>query len=147
MRRGTDEVREPLQSPWVREEAAIGIVVAHGKLAQGLVSAVERITGEAAANLRPLSNEGLSPEELCKRIDEIAGGHPTVVFSDLGFGSCGAAARNCCRNNLKRVTVGGVNLPMLLDFVCTAGDGPGDLGRKVAESGRGAISFADGGVS
>ena len=121
-----------------------GIVVAHGRLAHGLVSAVKRIAGEAAEILTPLSNEGLSPEELCARIEELAAGRQAVVFSDLGFGSCGAAARSCCRDRGEWVNVGGVNLPMLLDFVCAERERPGEMGRKMVERGREAISFGAG---
>ena len=130
------------------DRRAIGVVVAHGALADGLVSAVRRIAGDAADLLRPVSNEGLSPQELCARIEDVAKGHSTVVFSDMGFGSCGMAARSCCLGRNRRVSVGGVNLPMLLDFVCKQGDGeqqercrPGKLGRMMVECGRGAIAL------
>lgn len=123
----------------------LGVVVAHGALAHGLVSAVERIVGEASGTLRPLSNEGLSPEELRARIEEVANGHPAVVFTDMESGSCGLAAKNCCRGRAGRVSVGGVNLPMLLDFVYAERDRPGELGRRMVERGRGAISLGRGG--
>ncbi|MCE2455787.1 MAG: hypothetical protein J4G12_08255 [Gemmatimonadetes bacterium] len=126
------------------DRRVIGIVVAHGRLAHGLVSAVKRIAGGGAEILRPLSNEGLSPEELCDRIEEMAAGHPTLVFSDLGTGSCGFAAHACCRDNRARVAVGGVNLPMLLTFVYAERDRPGEIARKMVECGRDAISFGAG---
>lgn len=96
---------------------ATGVVLAHGDMARGLVGAVRRIAGDAAEGLVPLSNEGKSPDVLRSELDEVAGAGPVVVFVDLSSGSCGLAGLACCRDQTRRVLVGGVNLPMLLDFV------------------------------
>ncbi len=99
--------------------SARGIVVAHGSMAAGLIDAVRRIAGTAADALAPVSNEGLSPQELRAIIGEIAGQDdaPVVVFADMFAGSCGMAAFSSCRDAQQRSVVCGVNLPILLDFV------------------------------
>lgn len=98
-------------------EGAIGVVIAHGTMASGLVDAVRRIAGSSADALVPISNEGKSPDDLRAAIEAAAGGHPTIVFVDLHAGSCCMAALASCRLCSDRTVVTGVNLPMLLDFV------------------------------
>ena len=43
---------------------ARGVVVGHGEMARGLVSAVRGIAGDVADTLLAISNEGKSPETL-----------------------------------------------------------------------------------
>ncbi len=97
-------------------EAASGVVVAHSRLASALVGAVERISGVQGA-LRPLSNQGCSPEELERRVQEEIGGGRAVVFVDLASGSCAFAGRRVGLQRPGIAVITGVNLPMLLDFV------------------------------
>jgi mannose/fructose-specific phosphotransferase system component IIA len=94
-----------------------GVVVAHGDLAAGLISAVRHIAGVEDGVLVGLSNEGLGPEAIRAQVDRGLEGGPGVVFSDLREGSCGMAARKVCLGRADRLLVTGVNLPMLLDFV------------------------------
>ena len=47
----------------------------------------------------------------------MAGGEPTIVFTDLQSGSCGFAARRCVQESQNLVVISGVNLPILLEFV------------------------------
>jgi mannose/fructose-specific phosphotransferase system component IIA len=100
-----------------RTTGARGVVVAHGSMAQGLIDAVRRIAGGAADALVPLSNEGMSPQQLKASLHELGSEGPVVVFADLLSGSCGMAAFASCRNASERAVVCGVNLPVLLDFV------------------------------
>ncbi len=116
-----------------------GVVVAHGDMARGLISAVRRIAGSAADSLEPLSNAGKSPEVLRQELDELAGEDPVVVFVDLSSGSCGIAALACCRGKVRRALIGGVNLPMLLDFAFNRGTPLPQLVRRLVEKGRDAI--------
>jgi PTS system N-acetylgalactosamine-specific IIA component len=92
------------------------IVAAHASLAEGLVAAVEVITGRAGV-LRALSNTGLGAQDIRAAIagalDE-TGAH--VVFTDLPAGSCALAARRLLRERAGLSLVTGVNLPMLLEF-------------------------------
>jgi len=98
-------------------ELVRGIVVAHGTMAAGLVDAVRRIAGGAADALTPLSNDGLSPQDLRARLEDLAGDGPVIVFADLLSGSCGMAAMVSCKDEGGRAVLCGVNLPILLDFV------------------------------
>jgi mannose/fructose-specific phosphotransferase system component IIA len=116
-----------------------GVVVAHGEMADGLVSAVRRIVGDAADSLHALSNDGKSPAVLREELDELAGDEPVVVFVDLATGSCGIAALSCCRDRARRVLVGGVNLPMLLDFVFSRSLPLEELVPRLIDRGRAAI--------
>lgn len=94
-----------------------GLVVCHGRLAQAFVDAVREIVGEDGG-LVAISNEGCSTEELERRIAPwLEGDAPIVVFSDLPSGSCTFAARHLAHARGEVGVVGGVNLPMLLDFV------------------------------
>jgi len=99
------------------EAGVLGIVVAHGELATGLVSAVTRIAGSEPDALVALSNEGRSPEELGDILEERIGGRVAVVFTDMQTGSCALVARLTCRERDDRAVIFGVNLAMLLDFV------------------------------
>lgn len=93
-----------------------GVLVGHGKLADGLLDAVEEITG-SREGLLPLDNAGLTPESLELRLGEMTRGHPSVVFVDLPSGSCAFAARRLRARNSRMAVVCGVNLPLLLDFI------------------------------
>ncbi len=99
------------------EERARGVVLAHGSMAEGLVSAVRRIAGGAADALIAVSNDSRSPAELKAMLDDFAREGPVVVFADLQSGSCGMAALSSCREEPGCAVVCGVNLPILLDFV------------------------------
>jgi mannose/fructose-specific phosphotransferase system component IIA len=118
---------------------ARGIVVAHGNMAEGLVDAVRRITGGAADALTPVSNEGLSPQELRVKLESIAGEGPVIVFADLLSGSCGMAAMVSCRNGGGRAVLCGVNLPILLDFVFHRDIPLGELVHRLEGKGRDGI--------
>jgi mannose/fructose-specific phosphotransferase system component IIA len=110
----------------------IAIVLGHGEIANGLVSAVERITG-IHDRFIALSNEGLGTSEiealLRERMEESGA---RVVFTDLPAGSCNFAACKLLRGRPDIVVVTGVNLPALLHFA-TSGDAPaGDGGESAA---------------
>ena len=98
-------------------ELARGVILAHGSMADGLVSAVRRIAGGAAEALIAVSNDARSPAELKAMLDDLARQGPLVVFADLQSGSCGMAALSSCRQGPGCAVVCGVNLPILLDFV------------------------------
>ena len=94
----------------------ISIVLAHGQLASGLVSAVEQITGMGSRFIA-MSNTGLSGAELeqqLRALVEQTGAK--VVFTDLPAGSCNIAAFRLLRDR-EVIVVSGVNLPTLLHFV------------------------------
>ena len=124
---------------------AIGIVVAHGNMAQGLVDAVRRIAGSAADGLVAVSNEARTPQELVADLEAAAGGGPALVFVDLQTGSCGMAALVSCRESVERRVICGVNLPMLLHFVFNRSEPFDDLLPSLVEKGREAIKPAPSG--
>ena len=119
---------------------ARGIVVAHGEMARGLISAVRQIAGSAADALVALSNEGKGPDVLRQEIDAIAGEDPAIVFVDLHTGSCGMAALSCCRERARRIAVVGVNLGMLLDFAFHREMPLEELADRLVETGRRGIA-------
>ena len=92
------------------------IVLAHGSLADGLVSAVQTISGRGA-RLMPLSNEGLSGADLVARlIAALDATGARVIFTDLPAGSCNSAALRAIHGREGAVVVMGANLPALLHF-------------------------------
>lgn len=117
-----------------------GIVVAHSDLARALIGAVERIAGVDGA-LVALSNEGLGPDELRQRLDELAGEGPSIVFADLREGSCGLVARQVCEGRSpRRALITGVNLPVLLDFAMKRHLPLDELVPRLVDRGRASIA-------
>ena len=94
-----------------------GVILAHGKMAEGLLDAVARISGMTEGTLIAVSNQGKSPEALNQEITDLLDEGPTIVFTDLPSGSCAVTARICSRERGEGAVVFGVNLPVLLDFV------------------------------
>ncbi|MEE8146703.1 MAG: hypothetical protein V3T24_03785 [Longimicrobiales bacterium] len=118
------------------DEPIQGVLLAHGAMAQGMVDAVQKITGSDEGALVPLSNEGASPQVLAERLDELVGDRPAVIFTDLTSGSCAMTAQITCRDNGHRAVVSGVNLPMLLDFVFNRTMPLSELVPRLLERGR-----------
>ena len=90
--------------------------MAHVDLAEAMVRAVEGISGVAGA-LRPVSNQGLGLEELRRVIADVTNEGDTILFVDLGGGSCGLASLGLTKTTPGVACMTGANLPMLLDFV------------------------------
>lgn len=120
-------------------KAVRGVVVAHGELANGLVSAVRQIAGATPEALVGVPNVGLGREELCQRTREALSGRRNLVFTDLPGGSCHLAAMIVTRELPEVPVITGVNLPMLLDFVFNRGLELEDLVPRLTEKGRAAI--------
>ena len=116
-----------------------GIIVAHGDMAQGLVTAVRHITGADEDVLVPITNRECSPDELSVRIASALEAGPAIVFTDLQTGSCGFAARRLTRDRTDIAIIGGVNLPLLVDFVMNREMEPRALVDRLVEKGRGSI--------
>ena len=98
-------------------ELVRGVLLSHGKLAEGMVDAVRRITDLDEGVLTAMSNDGQNPQGLADRVEALVGSEPVVVFADLGSGSCALTAQLTCKDNGRRAVVFGMNLPMLLEFV------------------------------
>jgi mannose/fructose-specific phosphotransferase system component IIA len=128
-------------------DTPIAIVLGHGRVAEGLVSAVERITG-ITDRFIALSNEGLGTSEIEQMLRErMEATGARVVFTDLPAGSCNFAACRLLRVRPDIVVVTGVNLPALLHFAASgeplAGEGTETTAFRVAEEAadRGAASM------
>lgn len=94
-----------------------GIIVAHGRLAEAVLGAVQTMYG-TVADLYALSNEGFSTNELAggiREIAETADGEGVCVFVDAFGGSCWRAAKLARIPRSALIT--GFSLPMILSFV------------------------------
>ena len=125
-------------------DGVIGVVVAHGAMARGLIDAVQRIAGVEEGVLAAVSNEGRGPDELKTVLTEVIGGRSAVVFTDLAAGSCTLAARLTCRECTNIPVVTGVNLPMLLDFVFHRHMDPDDLAERLVQKARDGVKAIPG---
>lgn len=123
------------------------IVAAHGDLAEGLVSAVSRVAGAAAASrLMPFSNATLGGSEILDAMRQaVSSSGAQVVFTDLPAGSCTIAARRLARETPGLAVVCGANLPMLLAFVM-APTGGAATWRLAVEKGQAAMCVAEEGA-
>jgi PTS system N-acetylgalactosamine-specific IIA component len=101
-------------------DAPRAVVAGHGAFAEGLVSAVQQITGLGHL-LTPVSNTGLAPAAIDAAIrDALVASGARVVFTDLPAGSCTACARRITKLSPGIALVTGVTLPTLLAFVMGA---------------------------
>ena len=125
--------------------AARALVAAHGDLAAGLVSAVERITGRGSV-LATLTNAGLGADEMEATVRErIERDGIRAIFTDLPSGSWTMAARRAMRGNEEVVLVTGVNLAALLEFVMRDDLEPAAGARACVDRARAAIGAVGGG--
>lgn len=100
--------------------ARCGVVLAHGSLADGFLSALSKVAGPPD-NLWAMTNEGRSTARimadvralLAERSEE----REAFLFSDLEGGSCGQASRRLLEDGTVRAVFFGVNLPLLFEFV------------------------------
>ncbi|MFN2433129.1 MAG: PTS sugar transporter subunit IIA [Gemmatimonadota bacterium] len=102
------------------EAAKVAIVIAHGSLASGLVSAMEKVLGPQP-NVFWLSNGGKTPETLEREIQALVARQPAgsqvYLLSDLRGGSCGTTSLRAARRTGVRGVFYGTNLALLLEFV------------------------------
>jgi mannose/fructose-specific phosphotransferase system component IIA len=118
------------------------VLVGHGDMAEGLVDAVRNITGCDADVIVPLSNRGLSPESLAAAVQEVIGGGPAIIFTDLQSGSCGLAARRAAHGCAGVAVISAVNLPLLIDFAMNRELPLQELIPRLLDKGRSAITCA-----
>jgi PTS system N-acetylgalactosamine-specific IIA component len=116
------------------------IVAGHGDFAQGLVSAVQLITGRGEM-LMAVSGRGSAGdiEGVIRRAVEESG--VRVVFTDLQAGSCTMSARRVLRDKADSVLIAGVNLPTLIDFVFADQEPATSAAKRAFERGRTAMSI------
>jgi mannose/fructose-specific phosphotransferase system component IIA len=116
----------------------IGVVTAHGPLAEAMVRAVESITGLNGV-LHAVSNTDCDRGKLEERIHQAIGGRPAVVFVDMPSGSCMFAALHRLKAEPDVRVVTGVNLAMLVDFVFHRGLTPEAAAQRAQTTGTNAI--------
>jgi PTS system N-acetylgalactosamine-specific IIA component len=123
---------------------ARAIIIGHGDFADGMVTAVEKITGRGGVLISLTNRDKSLPQcedMLRKRLTESG---VRVVFTDLAAGSASMAARKTLRDNPQALLVAGANLPMLLDFVMSTEADPVIAARTAAEKGKSAITMHGG---
>lgn len=120
------------------------IVAGHGTFADGMLSALEQITGRGDVFVG-VTNRDLSAKDvevlLRQRITET---NATVIFTDLPAGSCTMAARRIQRDQPELTVVTGVNLSTLLDFTFTAESGDANAVEHAADKGRASLVVTGG---
>ena len=120
------------------------IVAGHGDFPDGIVSAVEQISGRGGAFLA-LSNRGLSGEDIEARLRGHIESHGVkVFFTDLPGGSATFAVRRMMRTHPDIVLITGANLATLLDFVFEAEADPVEAARRAADKGKAALCIYGG---
>lgn len=102
------------------ERRKIGcVLVAHGKVAEGLMDAVQGILG-TQSGWATVSNVGLGLKELSaaltRTVDDLAKSCDIIVLSDMPGGSCHHVCQELARTRSGTRVVSGLNLMMLLEF-------------------------------
>ena len=120
------------------------IVAGHGTFAEGLLSAVEQITGRADLFIG-VTNRDLSAHDVEQLMRErLAASGAAVIFTDLPAGSCTMAARRIQREQPALAVVTGVNLATLLDYAFHADNGDVSAVEHAADKGRASLVVTGG---
>jgi N-acetylgalactosamine PTS system EIIA component len=123
---------------------ATAIVLGHGDLASGMVSAVQQITGRGDL-LVPLSNTGMDASEMEARLRELLDRTGArIIFTDLPAGSCNFVACRLLKERRDLVVVTGVNLPTLLHFATHDELPPRELADQAVQRGAPALRVIGG---
>ena len=117
-----------------------GVIVAHATLAEGLAAAARQISGLGEEDLVALTNEGHGPQGIASAVVGALGDGPTIIFTDLGSGSCNFAARKVAGERGDIGVVCGVNLPILVDFAFHREMPLAELVDRLVDKGRNGIS-------
>lgn len=122
---------------------ARAIVCGHGAFADGMVSAVEQITGRGDSFLA-LSNKDLCGSDLEDYLKkEILRTGASAIFTDLPAGSATVAARRIAVEMPGLVVITGANLAMLLDFMFHAESSPSEAARHAVEKAKAAMTATE----
>lgn len=115
------------------------VVAGHGDFPEGMVSAVEQISGRGGVFL-PLSNRGLSGQDIETRLKSVADETGVrVFFTDLPAGSATLAIRRMMRDDAEIVLITGANLATLLEFVFQSDADSVTAARQSVEKGRASL--------
>lgn len=125
----------------------MAIVAGHGSFADGMLSAVEQITGRSELFVG-VTNRNLGADDIERVIREhVESSGATVIFTDLPAGSCTIAARRLIRARPEVVLVTGTNLASLLDFVFHSELPATEAARHAADKARAAVLVLGGGAA
>ncbi|HEU4641663.1 MAG TPA: hypothetical protein VFS44_04345 [Gemmatimonadaceae bacterium] len=125
-------------------ERGVAIVLGHGDLASGLVSAVHQITG-CGSRFIALSNTGLATPEIETLLRErLEATGARVIFTDLPAGSCNFAACRLLRELPDLIVVTGVSLPVLLHYATHAELPPAEAAAQAAARGAASLKVLSG---
>ncbi len=120
------------------------ILVSHENIADSLIRALERITGESD-HLVPISSKGISPGQLESRIagaiEAMRDLDGVILFSDLHGGSCSLVCSRVQRTFPDIAVITGVNLPLLIDYVFQRRRPLPDITGRLVEKGRAGIKL------
>ena len=120
------------------------LVAGHGTFAEGMLSAIEQITGRGDVFIG-VTNRDLSAQGVEAHMRErLAESGATVIFTDLPAGSCTMAARRIQREQPGISVVTGVNLATLLDFAFHADSDDANAVEHAADKGRAALVVTGG---
>ncbi len=123
--------------------SALAIVAGHADFAEGMVSAVEQITGRGD-RLVAFSNRGLSAQGVEESLRALMEEHGVrVIFTDLPAGSATLAARRIARTRPEVMILTGVSLLPLLQFATRVGPADREQLLTDAERGRQALQLTD----
>ena len=126
-------------SPGDESSAPRAIVAGHGTFPDGIVNAVDQISGKGDVFM-PLSNQGLSGEDIESRLSRASSESGVrVFFTDLPGGSATLAVRRLMRTNPDLVLVTGANLATLLEFAFQGEADPAAAAKSAVEKGRAAM--------
>jgi mannose PTS system EIIA component len=123
-----------------------GVLLGHGDMPAGMVSAVRNITGCEAEAIVAVSNRGKSPDSLAAAVRAAVGEGPAIVFTDLQSGSCGFVARRLQQATPGIAVVSGVNLPLLIEFAMNRHLPLEQLVPRLLAKGRASIGCAPAGM-
>ncbi len=120
------------------------VVAGHGTFAEGMLSAIDQITGRSDLFLG-VTNRDLSAQDVEALIRaKLLESGASVIFTDLPAGSCTMAARRIQREQPGVAVVTGVNLATLLDFAFHAEAGDADAVNHAADKGRASLVVTGG---
>jgi PTS system N-acetylgalactosamine-specific IIA component len=120
------------------------IVAGHGTFAEGMLSAIEQITGRSDLFIG-VTNRDLSARDVEALMrDRLATTGASVIFTDLPAGSCTMAARRIQREEPGITVVTGVNLATLLDFAFHVEAGDEHAVEHAADKGRASLVVTGG---
>lgn len=123
------------------------VVAGHGELPQGLVNAVDCISGCGSVFVA-LSNYGLAGSDIEERLRETSVEYGIkVFFTDLPGGSATVAVRRMMRTDPSLILITGANLSTLLEFVFQPDATPSEAARQAAEKGRATLVVSGSGES